>query len=1827
MFTKIAQQFACHKNVRHGPFSRCLQTLAVALTALALGTAAFAQDTGASAGLAQDTTLGQLLASPTPLQTGQSATQLPDGRWLLLGGQGKDKVPVADAQILSSPAEKAVALTSRMSQARSGHTATLLPDGSVLILGGTGINGAVLSAVEQFDPASGHFQTLGDTGLIPRTGHSATILADGNLLVIGGQDGRGRAIYEAEVYSPLKRDIEHVNVKLDIARLNHLAALLPSAKVLVWGGSDGAQAPLNNGELYDPISQRFSSLTKGAAGELAASLANTGLPSVKDSLPAANDMAAPVDQALIVRFKQRMAVATLNPVSVTLIGPHGAVPIKTVPLEHGLLLFVTPQQDLLPDSPYTLFISGASDQFEQALPFTAIGFSTAQLKGNSTNRDTDTTDTNNTTVNTSLEAPVSAPSPTLQTEPALQAAESPKNLASAERQAIAAADSTGQAEIWQPDASHFTGDWRAKRGASPLQELVPLQAPAGDTALAGQVLTLNGRGLAGVTLSIGGQSVQTDETGRFLLSHLSAGTQVLAIDGQSVRSADGQYGYYQVRVDVKERQTKVLDYIIWSTRLDPAGRVSLASPTLRDTIVTSPRIPGLELHIPAGTVIRDRNGKIVTEINMTAIPVDRPPFPLPSLGVPVYFTIQPGGATLTSASGRAQQGARLIYPNFSGAPPGTRIDFWNYDARGKGWYVYGQGTVSKDGKQAIPDVGVAIYEFTGAMVSLPSNAPIDGPPPGGCGGSGGAGSDDCNADPNQPQQPSGCAGDPVDCATGLFLHARTDLFVADILPLKVARSYRPRDPVSRAFGIGTNLSYDIFMVGDMFPYTYQDLILPDGGRIHYVRTSPGTGYSDAIYVHTSTGTKYFGSTLRRRGGVCYWELNLKDGGQICFPEAAGSDRPRAAAATAISDRYGNTFTLTRDANNNLIRATSPGGRFLEFTYDAANRITQASDNIGRTATYEYDSAGRLIKATDPAGQFEAYTYDAAHNMLTVRDKRGKLMVMNVYDANNRVSKQTYADGSTNLFAYALDAAGKVTYTDVTNEKGIVNRTVFNADGYATAITKAVGRPEQQIATFERATATNLLLSSTDTLGRKTTHSYDINGNELSRTLLAGTASAVTTRMSYSSDFNRLVSTTDALNHMTTLSYDTHGNLVRTQDANGNGVDNAYNAAGQLAQRTDPLGKRTSLDYDSYDLARITDPLNRSTQIFTDTVGRMRSFTDALGNRTVFDIDPLDRVTRATDPLTQPTASSFDENGNITDVTDAKDNVHRFAFDNRNAQTGNTNPLGQVDTYTYDAAHNLASATDRKGQKTQYTNDALDRVTRIAYADGSIVTIDYDRGNRPVRIADSVNGAVTRNYDDFDRVTQESTARGNVAYTYYANGLRKTMTVSGQPTLSYNYDTGDRLVRIDQAAGAANNNVAQSISFAYDANNRRTRTTYANGVTRDNSYDDAGQLTAIVYTKADGGPIGDLRYQYDAGGRRIAAGGSLARTALPDDVAGATVDAANRLTAFGAQTLSYDANGNLTGDGTRSYVWNARNQLVQIKDAGGAVSASFGYDALGRRHSKTVNGVASGYLYDGVNIVQELSGVNADNTNPANVRANYLSGGVDEVFAQWSGSGAAAKTTTYLSDALGSVIRLTDGAGNKIVDYTYDPYGATTADAAVANPFQYTGRENDGNGLYYYRARYYAPGLGRFISSDPIGLLGGINTYAYVGGDPVSFTDPTGLINPVKAAVSMINAGRSGMQAAQAAIGMIFSETGVGYAVAVWRANSSVSSFKRSKQQWKEAMCEDSSKASWKNILGLLPFGQNIDDADEPAAVDYYRNLPREKINHWMDILSEFGTLL
>jgi RHS repeat-associated protein len=201
-------------------------------------------------------------------------------------------------------------------------------------------------------------------------------------------------------------------------------------------------------------------------------------------------------------------------------------------------------------------------------------------------------------------------------------------------------------------------------------------------------------------------------------------------------------------------------------------------------------------------------------------------------------------------------------------------------------------------------------------------------------------------------------------------------------------------------------------------------------------------------------------------------------------------------------------------------------------------------------------------------------------------------------------------------------------------------------------------------------------------------------------------------------------------------------------------------------------------------------------------------------------------------------------------------------------------------------------------------------------------------------------------------------------------------------------------------------------------------------------------------------------------------------------------------------MSYDAVGELTSVGTNSYTWDARHHLAQIKQ-GRTVAATFAYDAFGRRESKTIGASTTAFLYDGLNPVQERSG-------GGSVTANLLTGlNIDEYFTRT----ASATTSTFLADAFGSTIGFVTANGGPIaISYTYQPFGTTTqGGASNTNLYQFTGRENDGTGLYYYRARYYSGTFQRFISQDPIGFRGkDANLYGYVTQDPIFGIDPLGL---------------------------------------------------------------------------------------------------------------------
>ena len=426
------------------------------------------------------------------------------------------------------------------------------------------------------------------------------------------------------------------------------------------------------------------------------------------------------------------------------------------------------------------------------------------------------------------------------------------------------------------------------------------------------------------------------------------------------------------------------------------------------------------------------------------------------------------------------------------------------------------------------------------------------------------------------------------------------------------------------------------------------------------------------------------------------------------------------------------------------------------------------------------------------------------------------------------------------------------------------------------------------------------------------------------------------------------------------------------------------------------------------------------------------------------------------------------------------------------------PLLKTETYTYDNNGNVATVTDRKSQVTTYTYDLLNRKTKATYQDGTSTNYTYDAGNRVTQIQEkdaggTVTATITRIYDGLDRLTQEVTAQGTVNYGYDNASRRTSMTVAGQTAVTYTYDNANRLTTIQQGTS--------TVTIGYDDADRRTSMTYPNTNKIEYGYNVASELTSLTY-KQGTTTLGTLTYTYDSASNRIKTGGTFARSNVPPALATASYNANNQQLTFGTTTETFDLNGNLatsTDTGvTTTYTWNARNQLTGISRTG--LTASFTYDSFGRRTGKTINSTTTNFVYDGLNPVQEKNG--------ATVTANLLTGlGIDEFLTRTDGVGSRV----LLPDGLGSTVALGDNTGTLQTQYTYEPFGyATQTGSANTNSYKYTGREDDGTGLYYYRARYYHPRLQRFISEDPIGLSGGdTNLYGYVGGNPLTWRDPLG----------------------------------------------------------------------------------------------------------------------
>ncbi|MFW3477167.1 RHS repeat-associated core domain-containing protein [Streptomyces microflavus] len=1217
------------------------------------------------------------------------------------------------------------------------------------------------------------------------------------------------------------------------------------------------------------------------------------------------------------------------------------------------------------------------------------------------------------------------------------------------------------ADTWQPGAANLQGrDWTTARGDAPKAP-ARLRAPPGTTALTGRVLRLDGKPLADVTVRVGSHRSHTDAQGRFLLAHISPESTTLVVDGASANTKQRHYGRFDIRIHPKPGRSIDLGFPIWLSPLDTKHTMSFAAPAKKDITLTTPQIPGLEVRIPKGSVVRDENGKTVTELGITAIPIDRSPFPLPKNGVvPVYFTVQPGGTYVFP------KGAQIIYPNYTREAPGTRVEFMDYDPKEKGWHVYGYGRVSPDGRQVVPDAKTRVWAFHGAMFNIADLVPWDL-----------TGLRDVI---------DWLEGDPVDLATGMLTDSKTDLGVAD--PHKSAevnRTYWQGDTRKRAFGIGRDLSYNAFLHSEE-QYTEVDLYLPGGQKIHYVRTTPGTGFDNAFFEPIDTPTGFRGSSIKVVNSQ--WELRFRDGSVWVFP--------LYSPLKEIRDRHGNALKLTRRNGNrgDLIRITAPQGGWIILEYDLEHRVRQARDNAGRTTSYTYDTAGRLSTVTDPANKVSSYTYDGTSNRIkTAKDARDITYMTNTFHPDGKLKDQVLTENQKYSFAYTQTGTGRITATDVTKPGGEVRRVEFNTAGYGVLDIAARGSSLERKTQYVRGPY-NRIDAIIDPYQRRTELTYDANGYVTKTVEQAGTPNArASDTATFNGPFDQPTKITDRLGNDTLFDYFTNGDLRTVTDPEGRKTSFTYQPDGQITSATDPSQAVTEYTYRNGQLIAVKDAEGRISGQFTDAAGRLSALKDPAGSQTTVAYDKLNQTRKITDPLGQSTSFDYDDNGNLTTLTDARNNASTWAYDNADRPKSATDPLGAQASFEYDAAGYLNKATSRSGLVATTEHDLLGRTKNVKYGVNALgvaestATYEYDALGLVKKVTDTQAGAQTFAYDTYERINTVTSPTGAVNYTYDAADRRETMTAGGATT-TYGYDRSSILTSLTSQG--------RQVTFHLDATGREKSADIPGGFTRTTGIDKTGVIQSIAYTQGTKS-IGQLAYTRDERGLQTGLTGSLANIALPAAETGAVFGKDNRITTYSGRSFTYDADGQLKNDGLRTYTWNARGQLTGLNRSG--QNSTFGYEPLGTRNSKTVTGAQTKFLTDGSNpaVEQDSSG---------SAKATVAMSGLDEFLTRTEG----AKTQVYLTDAQGSVLGLADADGTIATKYTYDPNGQpTTSGAASSNPYTFTGRENDGTGLLYYRARYYDPQTGRFISQDPIGQAGGINLYQYALASPTTYTDPTG----------------------------------------------------------------------------------------------------------------------
>ena len=1012
--------------------------------------------------------------------------------------------------------------------------------------------------------------------------------------------------------------------------------------------------------------------------------------------------------------------------------------------------------------------------------------------------------------------------------------------------------------------------------------------------------------------------------------------------------------------------------------------------------------------------------------------------------------------------------------------------------------------------------------------------------------------------------------EPVNILTGHVWMEQLDFELPGRFPLRWARSYSSGRSRGGECGVGWESPADgrleierdgsvLMQFPEVGPLSFErlprgvgeaasELELLDGARL--------TDRGDAYQVHTKGDRIYcFPKDLSRA---------LPEGGY-------------EIALERIEDLCGNWMRLQRRGRQ-LIALQFSDGRQVEILHAAGARIEGLAMHLPGNGSphvfvrYEYDAAGDLVEVLDALNHAYRFAYDETHRMVRHTDRNG-LSFYYTFDVHGRV-EHAWGDGG--LYDYHFEYNETLRERRITNSLGHVSTVklddrdlpisevdtlggitsyLYDESGRTVAVVDPAGR-RTRYEYDERGNLLKLIRADGSVMtlevneGNKPTAITDANGATWrqrwdERGLLTKWTSPLGAVTTYEYEPDGLLRTvTDALQGTTTLGYDRNGYLACVTDALGHKSRFERDELGHVLRHLDPLGRGTTYRYDAK--GRLLEALLAGGGHVRCKWGArddLLQYEDEQGAVTRFDYFGQGLVAKRYQSDGHAVAYHYDSEEQLIGVSNQRGECYELKRDALGRVVEEVDYWGQVTRYAFNLAGHLQQSCDPLGCCIDYTTDALGRVTRKRFVHPDDTqrqfeeVFEFDAGGNLTGCANE-HVSVRRSFDAEGRLLQERQNGFEVNNTFDALGRRVRCEASGH-VVAYGYDALGQVATVQIDAEAP-------ITIERDAAGQVSKETLNAGVERHYRYDAEGRLIAqgvqrgmqwLFHTQYDYDTAGNLvqrqdshsgidRYRHDPLGQVIEhldPQGKLER--FVHDPAGDRLT--TRVSGEGAWRREgwcggvhyrFDAAGNLVERREERQPLGAAPQIVEldwdanqrlIRSRGGGSETVYGYDPLGRRVFKRTGKNTTWFGWDGDALIAEGP---AESTAWRAQRKYVYYPGTFVPLALISGEASYR----YHTDPNGCPTRLTKDDGKVVWAARHDVWGrARVAVSEVANPIRLQGQYEDvETGLHYNRYRYYDPMAGQFVSQDPIGLHGGLNTYAY-GPNANSWIDPLGLAKKPK----------------------------------------------------------------------------------------------------------------